>query len=278
MPSLGLKGGGGVSGLDIWGYMSGYMDFYGWILQDHDDKSGYFRMIMDIMPTIELLETQSGTLPACSGVQLYRDLLLHVLHINGISHFFFWRPQVRPLPAPASSGVCSGPVAALAPAPVLAAPAQDIGCVSWILCWHQYTNKKLSSTSPIQLLSWCSGPTCWSVCARYWVQFRNYAIYLYLEGPWIWKNMQGYEGILAGWLERGSEVGAVHGKLALDIHHWYESWIKWDITGYNFDNIVGFLERYIEWISVKNILNFIGWISKNRCIMDNNGYFRIKIG
>jgi hypothetical protein len=69
--------------------MSGYMDFYGWILQDHDDKSGYFRMIMDIMPTIELLETQSGTLPACSGVQLYRDLLLHVLHINGISHFFF---------------------------------------------------------------------------------------------------------------------------------------------------------------------------------------------
>jgi hypothetical protein len=33
------------------------------------------------------------------------------------------------------------------------------------------------------------------------------------------KDYKGYEGILAGWRERGSGGGAVHGGLAMDIYH-----------------------------------------------------------
>ncbi len=36
------------------------------------------------------------------------------------------------------------------------------------------------------------------------------------------------------------------GKLAMDIYHGYLSWIKQDIAGYNLDNIVGYVERYME--------------------------------
>ncbi len=86
-----------------------------------------------------------SAIPACSGVQLDWDLLLHVLHINGVRHCVFSpSPQVLPLPAP-------WPTAAPVPSqsqqwhwlPSFAALAQDIGSVGWILCWHQYTNKKL---------------------------------------------------------------------------------------------------------------------------------------
>ncbi len=35
---------------------------------------------------------------------------------------------------------------------LFAAPAPDIGCVGWILCWHQYTNKKLMLISTIVML------------------------------------------------------------------------------------------------------------------------------
>jgi hypothetical protein len=59
---------------------------------------------------------------------------------------------------------------------------------------------------------------------------------------------------LAGWLERGGGVGAVHGRLAIDFYHRYKSGIKLDITGHNLDNIVGYKERdieIIEWISIQ---------------------------
>ncbi len=79
----------------------------------------------------------------------------------------------------------------------------------------------------------------------------------------LFKNRQGYEGKLAGGLERDGGVGAVHGKLSImmDIYHEYESWIRWDIIGYNLDNIVGYVERYMEWISIVN----------------NNGYCMVHI-
>ncbi len=80
------------------------------------------------------LETRSDFcsfgLPRRRCVQLDGDLLLHVLHINGVSHcVFFPRPQVRP---------------PLAPRPA-AAPAQEQ--------WHGV---------PFGLVVCCA-------CARYWL-------------------------------------------------------------------------------------------------------------
>jgi hypothetical protein len=46
---------------------------------------------------------------------------------------------------------------------------------------------------------------------------------------------------------------AVHGKLAMDIYHGYEPWIKTkNITLKQLENIVGYVKRSIEWISLVN--------------------------
>jgi hypothetical protein len=64
-----------------------------------------------------------SALPACSSVQLDQDLLLHVLHINGVSRCVFKSISSPPCAVTAgplaSSVTVSGPVAAVAPAPVV---------------------------------------------------------------------------------------------------------------------------------------------------------------
>ncbi len=107
-----------------------------------------------IMPAIE----HSGNsiwfsaIPAWRCIQLDLDLLLHVLHLNGVSHcvLFPRHPQVQPLQAPwPASAPAPGPSLQWHRLPSFAAQAQAIGCVGWILSWHQYTNKKLMLTSTI---------------------------------------------------------------------------------------------------------------------------------
>ncbi len=136
---------------------------------------------MDILPAIDPAgnSIRFSALPTCRCVQLDRDLLLHVLHINGVSHcvVFPWHPQVRPplAPGPArrSSGTCFRRLRRrrriLA---VSAVSYAGINILTYNSCQHQ--------------LSWCNGPTCWSGCARYWVQYRNYAMFsFFLKGQWI---------------------------------------------------------------------------------------------
>jgi hypothetical protein len=66
------------------------------------DKNGYYAFIDIQSPDIDAAGYSSNStwfsaIPACRGVQLDRDLLLHVLHINGVSHcVLFPRLQVRP--------------------------------------------------------------------------------------------------------------------------------------------------------------------------------------
>ncbi len=57
----------------------------------------------------------------------------------------------------------------------------------------------------------------------------------------------------------------MHGGLAMDIYHEYVLSIQWDIKGYDFklDNIVGYIERDIEWIYILwIIMDILGWKSK----------------
>ncbi len=67
--------------------------------------------------------------PACRGIQLDRDLLLHVLHINGVSHsVLFLCPQVLPPPAPwPAVAPAQGPSQLWHQLPSFAEPAPDIG-------------------------------------------------------------------------------------------------------------------------------------------------------
>ncbi len=92
---------------------------------------------MDIMPDIDPAGDSIwfSAIPACRGVQLDWDLLLHALHINGVSHcVLFPRSQVRPSPAPwPAAAQAPGPSQQWHLLPSFAAPAPDIGSVGWIL-------------------------------------------------------------------------------------------------------------------------------------------------
>ncbi len=223
------------------------MDIYGSILQNN---SGYFRIRMISCQPLVLLETPSGLrlflLAAASS-------LIGTCFISPVPRCGHRRSpgqQRRRLRARSRSGTGFRRLGCRRrKSPSSAGPYPGINLPTKNSCWHQ--------------LSWCSGPTCWSVCARYSSIPELYNIFL-TERSIDMKNIQEYEGILAGWLELVGRVGAVHGKLAKDIHHWYESWIKCDIytiwiTLLDRDRWNGYLLR--------KIMDIIGWISKNRSVL-----------
>jgi hypothetical protein len=83
----------------------------------------FFFLSIDIQ-TFILLSIWFLVVPACSGVQLDYDLLLYILHINGLSYcvFISLPPGAATAGPRASSGAGSGPVAAVVLAPVVCSP------------------------------------------------------------------------------------------------------------------------------------------------------------
>ncbi len=159
------------------------MSGYAWIFMNGYFRiiKGYFRIIMHIMPAFDPAGNSIwfSALSACSGVQLDRDLFLHVLCSASAGYQL---RQVDPIP---SSIYQQKTHVDINYRGIVVQPA------------GQYAQGTGFNTGTMQC-------------------------FFFLKGQWIWKNIQGYEEILVGWLARDVGVGAVYGKLAMDIYHGYD--------------------------------------------------------